>query len=339
MQVKQILFTDVGKAELVDAEGETPKAGEVQVKMSYTAVSCGTEKANLSGDVNVSILKKFTEAHFPRAVGYSGSGVVYAVGEGVTDFRPGDKVAACWGLHKEYCTLSQDKLVKVEEGVPMDLAAFSNITTFSMTGIRKTRLEIGESAIVMGLGILGIFSVAFLRAAGAYPVIAADPVAARREFALGCGADYALDPTAPGFAEEVKKLTGGGVNVAIEVSGVGAALNQVLDAMARFGRVALLGCTRNSDFTVDYYRKVHGPGITLLGANTYARPEKDSSEHFWTRSDDIRAFFRMVKGGRVDFSRLIGEIHAPQECPEVYSRLLTDRNFPIAVAFDWSRLQ
>jgi hypothetical protein len=77
--------------------------------------------------------------------------------------------------------------------------------------------------------------------------------------------------------------------VAIEVTGNGGALDGVLDCMARFGRVALLGCTRSSDFTIDYYRKVHGPGITLIGAHTNARPQYESHHGWWTTADDIRA--------------------------------------------------
>ena len=131
----------------------------------------------------------------------------------------------------------------------------SFISTFPMAAIRKTRLEMGESAIVMGLGILGMIGVKLLRAAGAVPIIAADPNPKRREIALKNGADFAFDPLCEDFADKVKSVTGGGVNVAIEVTGVGAGFNEALDCMAKFGRVALLGCTRSSDFTVVVTKK------------------------------------------------------------------------------------
>ena len=63
------------------------------------------------------------------------------------------------------------------------------ISTFPLAAIRKAKLEIGASAMVMGLGILGIFAVQEFKAAGAYPIIAVDPVKERREFALKFGAD------------------------------------------------------------------------------------------------------------------------------------------------------
>lgn len=208
-----------------------------------------------------------------------------------------------------------------------------------MAAIRKTRLEIGESAIVMGLGILGMLGVKLLRAAGAYPVIAADPNPTRREIALKNGADFAFDPTEENFAEKVKEITNGGVNVAIEVTGVGAGFNEALDCMARFGRIAMLGCTRSSDFTVDYYRKIHGPGITVIGAHTQARPQNESHPGWFTHRDDITAILKMCHGKRLCLENLVEETHSPSDCPEVYNRLVFDKAFPIAVQFDWSKIK
>ena len=221
----------------------------------------------------------------------------------------------------------------------MQEAAMVYISTFSIAGVRKTRLEIGESAVVMGLGILGLFAVQFLKAAGAVPIIAVDPVADRRSLALKFGADYALDPTDADFAKKVIKLTDGGANAAIEVTGVGAALDSVLDCMARFGRVALLGCTRDKNFTIDYYRKVHFPGVSLIGAHTVARPCFESSPGYWTSEDDTKAIMKLIAGGRVNFKDMIFETHEPQSAPEVYHRLATDRNFPVCVQFDWTKME
>ena len=111
----------------------------------------------------------------------------------------------------------------------------------------------------------------------------------------------------------------------------------VLDCMAKFGRIALLGCTRNSDFSIDYYRKVHCPGITLIGAHTMARPKLESSEDCWTELDDAEAIIRLVQLGRLDLKRLIEETYSPADAPAVYDRLAKNSAFPI-VQFDWMRL-
>ena len=190
----------------------------------------------------------------------------------------------------------------------------------------------------MGLGILGIFAVQELRAAGAYPVIAVDPVKERRELALKFGADYALDPTAEDFVSTVKTLSEGGVNVCIEVTGLGIGLIQALDCMKKMGRVALLGCTRSSKFEIDYYGKVHGRGISLIGAHTIARPKLESSAGLWTDEDDIKALLKLVKAGRLNFKDMIFEIHSPADAQTVYDRLANEKNFPIGVLFDWSRV-
>ena len=210
------------------------------------------------------------------------------------------------------------------------------IATFPLAAIRKCGLEIGESALVMGLGILGIFAVQELKAAGAYPVIAADPVQERREFALKMGADFALDPMAADFPERVRALSDGGVNVCIEVTGIGQGLVQALECMQRMGRVALLGCTRSSKFEIDYYGKVHGPGISLIGAHTMARPKHESSTNLFTEKDDLKTLFNLIRGGRLNFKDMVNEIHSPAEAQEVFTRLANEKNFPIGVLFDWS---
>ena len=158
------------------------------------------------------------------------------------------------------------------------------------------------------------------------------------ELALRLGADYALDPTAEGFTEEVIRLTGGGVNVCIEVTGLGAGLVSALDCMKEMGRVALLGCTRSSKFEIDYYGKVHGPGITLIGAHTNARPRHESAEGWWTEADDARAIIRLMQYQRLDLARLVEEIHSPEEAPDIYTRLANSPAFPI-IQFDWRKLQ
>lgn len=212
------------------------------------------------------------------------------------------------------------------------------ISTFPLAAIRKTKLEIGESAMVMGLGILGIFAVQELKVAGAYPVIAVDPVKERREFALKLGADYALDPTDDNFVKEVIALSDGGVNVCIEVTGLGIGLIQALDCMKQMGRVALLGCTHSSHFEIDYYGKVHGRGISLIGAHTLARPKIESSAGLWTDVDDLKAILNLVKGKRLNFKDMICEIHSPKEANEIYNRLVNEKNFPIGVLFDWRNI-
>lgn len=336
MENKKITFISPGVAELRSDEICPPAQGEVQVKLVISTLSSGTERANLMGDPNVSPPAGQT-ALFPRVLGYSASGVVTTVGDGVTAFKPGDRVAMSWSQHSQYINLDQNLVYKISDDISFADGALFHIGIFPLAAIRKCRLEIGESAIVMGMGLLGLVSIPLLKCAGAAPVIAVDPVPEKREKALKIGADYALDPFAPDFADAVRKLTDGGAKVGIEVTGIGAGLDGILDCMARFGRVALLGCTRNKEFTIDYYRKVHCPGITLIGAHTNARPSAESHGGWWTQKDDVDTIRRLTQMGRLRLSDLMDEIYSPQQAPQVYSRLATEKAFPL-VQFDWSLL-
>ena len=339
--MKQIIFTRLNTAELLDIPDAALPAGHVRVRTAFSTISCGTERANITGDLNINIGEPAdpTKPLFPRSAGYSASGIVEAVGADVTDIAPGDRVAMFASSHKNYNILPAGNVLKLPEGVSLEAAALCYIASFSMAAVRKTRVEMGEAAMVMGLGILGQFAVRFLRTAGAMPVIAVDPVESRRALSLAGGADYALDPTAPDFADTVKRLTGGGASVCIEVTGRGAGFDQALDCMARFGRVALLGCTRDKDFTIDYYRKIHGPGITVIGAHTIARPSMESSPGWFTHRDDIAAILRLMAGGRVDLGALIGETASPLDCTAVSTRLVNDKNFGPIVQFDWEGIE
>jgi len=338
VKTKQIIFTKPYVAELLDAECLPPKEYEVTVSLEYSAISSGTEKANLIGIRNSINRSEDEEAVFPRTVGYSATGIVSEIGNGVTDICVGDRVIVYWGKHKKNITVSRNNVIRIPDEVSTKEASMALISTFPLAAIRKTRLEIGESAMVMGLGILGVFAVQELKAAGAYPIVAVDPIKNRREFAIKLGADFALDPTQRGFADEVKRITSGGVNVCIEVTGLGVGLIQALDCMKRFGRVALLGCTRSSKFEIDYYGKVHGPGISLIGAHTMARPKTESSAGLWTDKDDLQTVLNLIQGKRLNFKDMICEIHSPTEAEQIYDRLANDKNFPIGVLFDWRNI-
>lgn len=332
-----IVFTKVNTAELLELDTPAVAADMVKIRTEVTTVSAGTERANLMGSDSVNGAKA-PNVTFPRNVGYSAAGVVVEVGETVTDLAVGDRVLAFWTKHRRYNVVKADRVVKIPEGMSFALAAEVFIATFPMAAIRKCRVEAGEPALVMGLGILGQYAVRLLRAAGAVPIIAVDPIESKRRDALAGGADYALDPFEEGFAAHVKALTGGGVAAAIEVTGVGAGLDGALDCMAKHGRVALLGCTRDKNFSIDYYRKVHCPGITLIGAHTNARPEQESHPAYFTHRDDIFAILKLLSFGRLSFDTLTHEMHSPADCVAVYERLMHDKNFPSVVQFDWSLL-
>ena len=154
MNVTQIAFTDVGKVKLESVSRPLPGANQVQVQLAVSAISSGTERANLSGDANISIYGA-PETKFPRYCGYSSAGVVIAVGEKVDDLKVGDRVAIGGSVHSQVVNVPRKSVCLLPDSVPFEAAALFYIATFTLGAIRKCRIELGEPVLVMGLGVLG----------------------------------------------------------------------------------------------------------------------------------------------------------------------------------------
>lgn len=334
MKRKIVVFTGVGHAEL--QEMELPQLGEssVLVANEVSPISVGTERACL---LDLPNLGDTPAGQFPKYLGYSGVGRVLETGKEVRHLAPGDRVLTYWGsVHSNYNVVAQENVLKLEHGgLASAHAAFAAIASFSLNGLRKTRLEIGESAAVVGMGILGAFALALCRIAGASRLIATDLSPARRQLALDLGATYVFDPSQPDYTHLVQEAAGGGVQAVIEVTGQALALKQALAFTAPFGRIALLGCTRVSDTAIDFYQEVHRPGRELIGAHAMARPGHESRPHSWIWQDDVRALWRFMVDGRLDMSRIVTALYAPEEATAVYHAVANDRQFPVGAAFDW----
>jgi len=313
-------------------ERDSPVPGEALVECDYSGISVGTETANLLALPN-------TGGKFPWHPGYSSSGRVLCVGEGVTNVEPGDRVLITWSGHRSHYLKPASGLVKIDEGVDQLHAAFAHIAAFPFLGVRKLRLEIGESVMVIGLGILGQFAAQIARLSGAIPVIVSDLSPKRRALALELGCDHAFSPTECDIAEKVKELTGGkGVNGIVEVTGKSVALQQALECVAELGRISLLGCTRISDTPIDFYRYVHRRGVSLIGAHTFTRAKVESRPAGWTERDDYATFFKLVAAGRLHVRPIVSEIVSPDRVPELYRRLIEEKDPPAGVAIDWQKL-
>ncbi|MBR1837260.1 MAG: hypothetical protein IJ783_08230 [Kiritimatiellae bacterium] len=180
MKNPSIVFVAPRVARVVDVPFAEPGPGEVLVRTARSCVSSGTERANLVGDPMIGTnVKDGAEAVFPRHLGYALSGVVERTGEGVSSVKPGDRVAASWTKHSLFNVVPEGRVYKLPDCVDFEAGALAHVATFPMAALRKCRLEFGESALVMGQGLLGQLAVVLARAAGAVPVLAADPAADR----------------------------------------------------------------------------------------------------------------------------------------------------------------
>ena len=332
-----VVFESIGKAILKTFEVTPPLADEVLLESDYTVISAGTERANLINLPNTGT----DENGFPFLPGYCGAGRVIAAGKDVMNLKVGDRVIISWGGHRSHTIKKAQTVLKIEDD-SIDLldAAFANIASFAFLGVRKLKIELGESAMIAGMGILGAFAVQIASLSGAIPVVASDFDQVRRDLALKLGAAAAFSPDEENFVEKVKAATGGnGPNAVVEVTGSAMAMQQALEYIAWEGRISLLGCTRVSDVPVDFYKYVHRRGISLIGAHTFTRAKQESTPGRWIEHDDYRTFLKLVAAGKLQTRPLISEIVSPEAAHAVYARLAETKNLPLGIVFDWNKIR
>jgi len=225
------VFQDARTAEITIAEVPAPKllAGCVLVRTAASVVSAGTErassdfasknllqKARMRPDLVRDVLSKISRDGLlatistvrsrldqPSALGYSSAGTVIAVGEGITDINPGDRVA-CAGaghaVHAEFACVPRLLVARIpSESLTCDEAAFATLGAVALHGVRNADSKLGDVVAVIGLGLLGQLTVQILKAAGCC-VLGMDLSADRAELAGRLGAD-AVSTSASGFLD------------------------------------------------------------------------------------------------------------------------------------------
>lgn len=330
-----VVIESVGTAVLKPFDIPRPAVGEVLVESDYTVVSAGTERANLMNLPN-------TSGAFPYYPGYCGLGRVTALGDGVEGVVVGDRVLLTFGSgHRSHAVQrAADLTVVSDDRIESLEAAFVAIAAMGLQGVRKVKLELGESAMVIGLGLLGMFATQCAVLDGAIPVIVSDFDPRRRDLALALGADHAFAPDEQDLAGKITELTyGKGADAIIEVTGLAAALQQALTYVAWEGRISLLGCTRIPDANIDFYQYVHKRGVSLIGAHTMVRPQVDSYPGYWTARDDYRTLLALLAAGRLKVRPIISEVVSPERAPDIYTRLAEEKHPPLGIVFDWQELR
>ncbi|MBE6375460.1 MAG: zinc-binding alcohol dehydrogenase [Lentisphaerae bacterium] len=310
---------------------------QLLIKTDYDLISAGTELANFHALPNTGTVGN----NFPYYPGYSASGHVIQTGSAVKKYSVGDKVVVSWAGHRSLIITGENvNVFPVPEGFDMKIAAAAHLCSFPLLAIRKLQIQLGEACLVAGQGLLGILAGQLARIAGAYPVIVSDCSPQRRELALKLGTDFALDPTEPDYIQRILKLTGGkGPETVVEVTGNINALLQCLECVADNGRISLLGCTRISDQTVDFYKYVHRKGGSLIGTHTFARPKNDRTNWGWSEFDDYETFFKLVNSGRLNVDSIISKIASPEDAKTVYEKIGMLSDPPLGILLDWTNIK
>jgi len=249
-----------GLLEVAEVPAPPLAPGMVSVRNVASAISAGTErmtvelaqkslagKAKERPDLVAKVLRKLKQdgliATFKEvmnrldrnvALGYSTSGVVDGVGLGVDEFRPGDRVA-CAGVgyasHAEYITVPKNLVVKIPDGASHVDASLTTIGAIAMHGFRLADVALGETVVVIGLGLVGQFAAQVASAAG-LKVIAVDLDREKVDLAIEMGA---ADAGTAGSAGEVAGV------VAERTGGAGADAVLVC-AAAKSSQPATLAC-------------------------------------------------------------------------------------------------
>lgn len=309
--------------------------GEVLIANRYSVLSAGTEKMALEL-ARKSLVGKALERpdHVRRvleklrtegllstisqvrskldesmSLGYSSAGTVLAVGRGVRGFRPGDRVASN-GPHAGVVAVPKYLVASVPENVPLDLAAYGVLGAIALNGVRLAKLGLGDTAFVVGLGLIGQIAVALLKANGCR-VLGTDLDPAKCELALKMGADAARPDFAA--AEVLERSRGIGADAVLIAASTpsDAPVALAADAVRPKGRIVALGAVGlNLPRRPFYFKEAEFVVSCSYGPGRYDPEYEDRGHDYpaghvrWTEQRNLQAVLDLMGSGRLDLAPL-----------------------------------
>lgn len=313
------IVTQSGNIKVIELERPEPAPGHVLVRTEYSAISPGTEMGFVG--------RASDEA---AAIGYSAVGIVEALGEGVADRRVGERVA-CYGVpyvrHAEWLAVPTNLTAVVPDGVAPEEAAFGGLGAIAIHALRVADLRFGESAVVVGLGILGNL-VAQIAHAAACRAVGYDLNAERAGGLRQLGGASAYAEAAALEAALPEETGGAGADaVLLCASGPGEPLiNKALEWVRDRGKVVIVG-----DLTMNFSRglmfakeaqvlisRAGGPGRY---DPSYERDNRDYplGHVRWTEGRNLAAYIRLLAEGRIYVRPLITDVYPLEQAAEAYA--------------------
>lgn len=356
--MKQVLVKG-GKVEVVDVPPPGLAPGMALVHVSHSLISSGTESSFVSeGGAAAFLLKKAKDPlniekvkrklasvgikgtletirnklfDF-QAPGYSSAGLIVECAPDVPGFRVGDCVAcagAGYACHAEYDAVPHQLLTPIPDGVDFDEAAFVALGAIAMQGVRRAAPTLGETFVVLGLGLLGQLAAQILRAAGCR-VIGSDPIAEKRVLARQLGAEAACAPA--DLPESVAEWTAGhGADAVIicAASKDSTVTNQALDLCRQKGRVVVVGAV-GMDLPREpmYVKELDFLLSCSYGPGRYNPAYEEKGLDYpigyvrWTEGRNMAEFLRMIAEKKVEVRPLISVVKPVTEAQAAYSAIL-----------------
>lgn len=288
--MKAMLLSEYKKLDVVDMP--VPECGPNDLLVQVKACGiCGSDIHGWDGSSGRRVP--------PLVMGHEAAGVVAEVGDDVKGFATGDRITfdstvSCGkcefcsrgsinlcenrqvlgvscdefrrhGAFAEYVVVPENICYGLPKGLPYKHAALIEAVSIAVHAANRSMVKLGDTAVVVGSGMIGLLVVQAIRLAGASTVIAVDLEDSKLEIAKSLGADVTLNPTNCDVVAEVQKLTGGhGANVAIEVVGATVTIQTAIASTRKGGAVTLVG---NLAPTVELpLQAVVTRELTLLGS-------------------------------------------------------------------------
>jgi|Deesub1362A_J573_1020465.scaffolds.fasta_scaffold02590_2 predicted dehydrogenase/threonine dehydrogenase-like Zn-dependent dehydrogenase len=333
--------------------------GRVLVRVFHSCISRGTELAGLEASGQplwrralehpeqvrqllaavgregvrrtASLIRGVLEAGTP--IGYSLAGEVLEVGPGVEDILPGQMVA-CAGAqcahHAEIVSVPRNLLVPVPQGLDTEAASTVALGAIALQGLRRLEPTLGETFLVLGLGLLGLLAAQMLKAQGCR-VLAWDPLPGRRELLCGLGMEASLLRDQEPLAEQTARCSGGvGVDGVLITASTPSheVVSQAFRCCRAKGRVVLVGDVGLNLKRADFYAKELDFRISCsYGPGRYDPRYEEQGQDYplpyvrWTENRNMAHYLDMLAGGEVRLEGLLGESYPLQQAAEAYRAL------------------
>ncbi len=311
-----VVWPQEGRAWAMGQDVPRPARGQVLVRVVASAVSPGTERAFFTRLPNAVL-------PFPLFPGYSVAGEIVEVGDRMTRWRPGDRVALA-APHASAVVAAESEVFLVPQTVALEEAAFVQLGIIALHAVRKARLVAGESLVVLGHGLIGQLLVE-LGSAFSYPVISVSRTVRRQTDALVRAAQRViiLEQVEMSEIEELAAVT-------FDATGSPEGLPLALRCTGKGGRVVLAGSTRGVTERADF-GSLADKGLTIVGAHISSLPRSD-------RLELAGLFLQLLERRRIDVASLISQRVHPLEAEWFYRRLSGKDDNTIGAVFCWDRL-
>ncbi|MDJ0866418.1 MAG: bi-domain-containing oxidoreductase [Myxococcota bacterium] len=275
-----------------------------------------------------------TKLDTPIPLGYSSAGVIVEVGEHVSEYRVGDRVAcagAGYANHAEYNYVPRNLLAKIPDGVSMDDACFATVGAIALQGVRQTEPTLGERVAVMGLGLIGQIAVQLLRANGCR-VLGFDPNPERAKLAEELGAHQAVSADLERAAEGFSRGQGMDAVVIAAATQSSGPLEQAGEISRLRGRVVVVGLVGMEIPRNLYYRKELDVRMSMsYGPGRYDPDFEERGFDYpiahvrWTEQRNLEAILDLAADGRLRLPPLVTHRYELADALDAYSLISEGR--------------